>query len=87
VYSTCSVWGQENEGVVAHALGKEAVARGWTLIRALPDWPTRGNKWPGLTDQEASYLLRAAPSTDQTQGFFVALFERRPEALAADLAA
>ncbi|KAA0147207.1 hypothetical protein FNF31_07633 [Cafeteria roenbergensis] len=77
-YSTCSVWGDEDEGVVASAMANPAVAGKWKLIKALPDWPTRGMAWPGLAPSEADCLVRADPASDRTQGFFVALFERVP---------
>ena len=77
-YSTCSVWGDEDEGVVASALASPTVAGKWKLVKALPDWPTRGMAWPGLSPSEADCLVRADPDTDRTQGFFVALFERVP---------
>jgi len=80
-YSTCSVWGDEDEGVVAHVLALPAVAGRWRLARALPEWPTRGKAWPGLSDDERGCLIRADPDADRTQGFFVALFERVPSAM------
>jgi 25S rRNA (cytosine2278-C5)-methyltransferase len=76
VYSTCSVWGEENEGVVASILAERRVLGRWRLIRALPKWETRGMGWPGLTAAESDCLLRADPDRDETQGFFVALFQR-----------
>jgi putative methyltransferase len=75
-YSTCSVHEEENESVVAAALASpEAAAGGWRLATALPAWPTRGVT--GALDADgAAAVVRAAPETDETDGFFVAVFER-----------
>ena len=73
VYSTCSVHPIEDELVVRAALRDPDVRRaGWQLATALPSWPCRG--LPLLPGAEK--LLRAGPET-QTNGFFVARFERR----------
>jgi putative methyltransferase len=72
VYSTCSVHPIEDELVVAAALADAAVAAaGWRLAPALPSWPMRGLP---LVDG-AEMLVRAGPEA-QTNGFFVARFER-----------
>jgi putative methyltransferase len=78
-YSTCSVHAAENEGVVAAVLADTAVAaRGWALARALPAWPRRGAVVAGaLGADDASRVARADPDIDGTDGFFVAVFERR----------
>ena len=72
VYSTCSVHPIEDELVVAAALANEQVQKaGWRLEAALPTWPCRGLPIiPG-----AEMLVRAGPEV-QTNGFFVARFER-----------
>lgn len=42
-YSTCSVYAEENEGVVGSAAVRDAMrSGGWTLREALPAWPRRG---------------------------------------------
>ena len=75
VYSTCSVHAEENELVVARVLPL-AHELGFHLASALPAWPRRG--LPGLCEG-AERLLRVDPEQDQTDGFFVALFERLPD--------
>ena len=46
VYSTCSIWGQEDEGVVCRALAKkEFLDKGWGLAprsEVMPTWERRG---------------------------------------------
>lgn len=73
VYSTCSVHPAEDEVVVAAALREPAVQRaGWRLAPALRSWPCRGLPLlPG-----AEMLVRAGPEV-QSNGFFVARFERK----------
>jgi putative methyltransferase len=57
VYSTCSIYPEENEQVVAAALrSPEATAGGFKLApRALvlPAWPRRGQ--PGILDDAGGY--------------------------------
>ena len=83
VYSTCSVHNEENEHVVQHALMHEnngapaSTTMGpFHLIAALPTWKRRGRNNVGLTDEQAKCLVRVDPREDNTNGFFVALFER-----------
>lgn len=88
VYSTCSIHVEENEGVVASALahdrqkiiesGGNSDIEGWRLAPCLQKWHRRGLYAEGveLTEEEVSYLVRASPETDKTNGFFVALFVR-----------
>ena len=77
VYSTCSVHAIENERVAVAALRSEvARARGWRLVTALPGWPCRGVAGGGCPEKVARKLVRAGPEL-QTNGFFIARFERR----------
>jgi putative methyltransferase len=73
VYSTCSLDEKENEEIVAAAIDKN---HNFELVPALLQWPRRGN--PGLLSPLlASYLVRADPNEDRTNGFFVAKFQRK----------
>jgi 25S rRNA (cytosine2278-C5)-methyltransferase len=76
VYSTCSLHAEENEKVVAGVL-EDAQSKGFELITALPAWPRRGEPGWGLSDDDAAKLVRTDPLEDGTDGFFVALFERK----------
>ena len=76
VYSTCSLHAEENEQVVAGVL-EDAKSKGFELIPALPTWPRRGERGWGLEDEDAAKLVRTDPLEDGTDGFFVALFERK----------
>jgi putative methyltransferase len=76
VYSTCSLHAEENEKVVAGVL-EDAQSKGFELITALPTWPRRGRPGWGLSDEDAAKLVRTDPFEDGTDGFFVALFERK----------
>lgn len=61
---------EENENVVATVLEKN---QNFQLCPALPQWPRRGLPVvPG-----AEHLVRCDPSEDCTNGFFVAVFERK----------
>jgi len=70
-YSTCSVYQEENEQVVASVLASEEGAA-FRLASCLPWWPRRGHAscFPGAE------LCVRTELEDQTIGFFVALFER-----------
>jgi len=79
VYSTCSIYPEENEQVVAAALrSTEATAGGFRLAQrsaVLPEWPRRGQ--PGILDDAATEaVLRCLPEEDSTNGFFVSCFIR-----------
>eukprot|EP00069_Balaena_mysticetus_P008543 bmy_19535T0 len=70
VYSTCSLYQEENEDVVRAALQRSPAA--FRLAPVLPSWPHRGlGTFPG-----AEHCLRASPETTLTGGFFVAVLER-----------
>ncbi|GAA5830541.1 hypothetical protein JCM3766R1_002756 [Sporobolomyces carnicolor] len=78
VYSTCSIWEQEDEGVVMRILGKKELRQmGWRLEtrdQVLPTWDRRGRVEACGGDQNiANSVVRALPE-DGTNGFFVACF-------------
>lgn len=75
VYSTCSIHPEENESVVARIL--ENHDHEWQLVNALPSWPRRGLSVGGLSDDQVRLLVRCDPEEDATNGFFVALFEKK----------
>lgn len=71
VYSTCSVYMEENEGVVAAVL-PDAQAAGFSLMHALPQWHRRGVGYPW-----AEKVVRVHPTLDCMDGFFVAVFHKQ----------
>ncbi|KAJ6655682.1 hypothetical protein lerEdw1_004735 [Lerista edwardsae] len=71
VYSTCSVHQEENEDVVRDVL--QQAGEDFRLVEVLPSWPHRGL----TTFMEAKCCLRASPKETLTNGFFVAVLERR----------
>jgi len=77
VYSTCSIYEEENESVVAEIL-REHRDQQWELFapRRFENWKRRGLKFEGLTTAESACLLRCHPS-DGLNGFFVSCFRRR----------
>ncbi|KAI0243538.1 hypothetical protein L0F63_005398 [Massospora cicadina] len=74
-YSTCSIHALENEDVVATILASHG--EHWHLQPALPSWPRRGIASARLNQEQAKCLVRCDPTQDATNGFFVALFERK----------
>lgn len=78
VYSTCSLYTQENEGVVQRFLSASSE---WSLVapQCLSSWNRRGLQVEGLTTEQANALIRVHPDEDATNGFFVACFERKCE--------
>ncbi|SGY81870.1 BQ5605_C009g05531 [Microbotryum silenes-dioicae] len=84
VYSTCSVWAQEDEGVVMRLLAKkEFQDKGWRLAtrdEVIPTWERRGRVEECGGDQNiADSVIRCLPE-DQSNGFFVACFIRDEDA-------
>ncbi|GAA5884032.1 hypothetical protein JCM6882_002108 [Rhodosporidiobolus microsporus] len=82
VYSTCSIWEQEDEGVVMRVLAKkEFQEAGWRLAprdEVLPTWERRGRAEAcGGDETIADSLVRCLPE-DGTNGFFVACFVKDP---------
>ncbi|BGP20629.1 hypothetical protein JCM10213_007165 [Rhodosporidiobolus nylandii] len=80
VYSTCSVWEQEDEGVVMRVLAKkEFQEAGWRLApreEVLPGWERRGRAEAcGGDETIADSMVRCLPE-DGTNGFFVSCFVR-----------
>ncbi|KAJ4769818.1 S-adenosyl-L-methionine-dependent methyltransferases superfamily protein [Rhynchospora pubera] len=71
-YSTCSVHQEENEDVIQSVLPL-ASSLGFELATPYPQWKRRG--LPVFDGSE--HLLRTDPS-DGMEGFFVALFVRKP---------
>eukprot|EP00892_Ulva_mutabilis_P009991 jgi/Ulvmu1/7364/UM036_0024.1 len=72
-YSTCSVYAEENEKVVAACL-PAAEAAGFSLENALPFWKRRGLT---STFPWAPKVVRVHPELDGGDGFFVAVFARQ----------
>ncbi|XP_006270289.1 28S rRNA (cytosine-C(5))-methyltransferase [Alligator mississippiensis] len=73
VYSTCSVHREENEDVVRDVLQEYGAA--FRLVNVLPSWPQRGL----ATFLGSECCLRASPEETLTNGFFIAVLERKPE--------
>jgi putative methyltransferase len=76
VYSTCSLYIQENEGVVDRFLQEHG--NDWVLVapKCLASWERRGLLVEGLTSEQAHALIRVHPDDDASNGFFVACFEK-----------
>ena len=71
VYSTCSVYTEENESVVKEIL--DSNSNEWELARVIPDWTRRGDT---RVFEQADKCVRCLPE-DETNGFFLACFVRK----------
>jgi putative methyltransferase len=69
VYSTCSVYEEENESVVGEILGKQHHQKEWDIVKVLDGWNRRGI---GMEE-----CVRCLPEEDGTHGFFVCMFRRK----------
>ncbi|KAI9774434.1 MAG: hypothetical protein M1835_006044 [Candelina submexicana] len=91
VYSTCSIYTEENEGVVMKALNSNvAIERGWRIMRreeqvdGLREWNVRGDVkacegvvWQEKGEVVADACIRCIKGDEEgTMGFFVAGFVR-----------
>lgn len=88
VYSTCSLYVQENESVVQRLLASNS---DWELCspKCLERWHRRGlflnereksskqDSSASLTQEQLKCLIRVHPHEDSTNGFFVACFQRK----------
>jgi putative methyltransferase len=72
-YSTCSIHAEENEDVIAEMLRTPAIDEKFRLIDPLSCWSHRGLE----NYHFGSKVIRAEPERDLTNGFFVALFQKK----------
>uniref|UniRef100_A0A915P8C5 SAM-dependent MTase RsmB/NOP-type domain-containing protein n=1 Tax=Meloidogyne floridensis TaxID=298350 RepID=A0A915P8C5_9BILA len=86
VYSTCSINWAENEGVIFEVLEDVEISDRFILVNAFNQWKHRGelNKTfnnaiftKEAAEEIVSKCMRASPKIDFTNGFFIAIFERR----------
>jgi len=70
VYSTCSLYEEENEQVVSKVLQQSGGL--WELVKAYPEWPMRGLS----TSPVGNDCLRASLAATNSIGFFLAHFQR-----------
>ena len=71
VYSTCSIFEQENELVIQDVLQSGSSA--FQLVDVLPMLPSRGQS---STLLQAKSCVRLSPESSLTEGFFIACLER-----------
>jgi len=90
VYSTCSINWAENEGVIFEVLEDVEISDRFILVNAFNQWKHRGelnstfnNKIfsKEAAEEIVSKCMRASPKIDFTNGFFIAIFERRNKCL------
>ena len=76
-YSTCSVYEEEDEKVVADAL-RELNKDGaeWSLEHVTDALPRRGHVVDGLSEEQAKCVVRCENGDGVGQGFFVCVFVR-----------
>lgn len=76
-YSTCSIYEEEDEKVVAEAL-RELNQNGaeWSLEHVTDALPRRGHVVEGLTEEQAKCVVRCENGDGVGQGFFVCVFVR-----------
>ena len=89
VYSTCSLYKEENECVVQRFLQSQQEQDNdsnfsWTLVapKCLAAWERRGLAVDGLTEEQSNAMIRVHPDHDASNGFFVACFEKRSKVAA-----
>lgn len=75
-YSTCSVYKEENEEVVAKALN--SLGSAWELEAIAPELGRGGFVVDGLSEAQASCVVRCEKEDEEMgQGFFVCVFTRK----------
>lgn len=78
LYCTCSLWKEENEQVVQRCLQLNPSFKLLSCKKALR------NKWQNVGDKEYVQIgkncLYCLPDYDLTDGIFLAMFEKRPDA-------
>ncbi|CAG8481154.1 10690_t:CDS:2 [Cetraspora pellucida] len=78
IYSTCSVYAEENEHVIKRVLDQTDLFVLANKNDIMPSWPRRGISSEINNDEgTAEKLIRTSPNEDYTNGFFVACFVRK----------
>ena len=77
-YSTCSIYKEENEEVVAKAL--KSLGPAWELEDIAPELGRGGFVVEGLSEKQAACVVRCEKDDeDMGQGFFVCVFIKKGE--------